>query len=203
MFRNVVKCHCAGLSVVIWWRRRCNNEGKWVVSWCYDEDTKFEYKAILNRENPVKWAKNIVAYANGAGGYIFIGVSNERDAFGLDLRTIDETKNLIELLNNRFIFPHAKLSYMMRSVDEEAERFVLVVKVLPLTPYNGYMKWSYSNAMPIFLRNSLFLAVMGFLSLYVWTLSETRNSSVVWNVCRILVNDFFLIQFCENPPGAL
>ncbi len=38
------------------------------------EDTKFEYKAILNRENPVKWAKNIVAYANGAGGYIFIGV---------------------------------------------------------------------------------------------------------------------------------
>lgn len=61
------------------------------------EDTKFEYKAILNRENPVKWAKNIVAYANGAGGYIFIGVSNERDAFGLDLRTIDETKNLIAL----------------------------------------------------------------------------------------------------------
>ena len=104
------------------------------------EDTKFEYKAILNRENPVKWAKNIVAYANDAGGYIFIGVSNERDAFGLDLRTIDETKNLIALVNNRFIFPHAKLSYMMRSVDEEAERFVLVVKVLPLTPYNGYMK---------------------------------------------------------------
>ena len=58
----------------------------------------------------------------------------------MDLRTIDETKNLIALVNNRFIFPHAKLSYMMRSVDEEAERFVLVVKVLPLTPYNGYMK---------------------------------------------------------------
>ena len=38
------------------------------------EDIKFEYKAILNRENPVKWAKYIVAYANGAGGYIFIGV---------------------------------------------------------------------------------------------------------------------------------
>ena len=38
------------------------------------EDLDYEYKAVLNPENPVKWAKNIVAYANGAGGYIFIGV---------------------------------------------------------------------------------------------------------------------------------
>lgn len=31
------------------------------------EDIKYEYKAELNPENPVKWAKTIVGYANGDG----------------------------------------------------------------------------------------------------------------------------------------
>lgn len=31
------------------------------------EDIKYEYKAELNPENPVKWAKTIVGYANGEG----------------------------------------------------------------------------------------------------------------------------------------
>ena len=93
------------------------------------ENTKYEFKAILNQDNPVKWAKTIVAYANVDGGYIFVGVSNERDAFGLTLDEIDKTKNLVALVNDRHIFPHAKISYMMRSVDEKAEHFVLAVKV--------------------------------------------------------------------------
>ena len=29
------------------------------------EDTKYEFKAILNPNEPLKWAKTIVAYANG------------------------------------------------------------------------------------------------------------------------------------------
>lgn len=93
------------------------------------ENSKYEFKAILNQDNPVKWAKTIVAYANGNGGYIFVGVSNERDAFGLTLEEIDKTKNLVAIVNDRHIFPHAKISYMMRSVDKEAEHFVLGIKV--------------------------------------------------------------------------
>lgn len=95
------------------------------------ENTHYEFKAILNSDNPVKWAKTIVAYANGNGGYLFVGVSNDREAFGLSLDEIDKTKNLIALINDRHIFPHAKFSYLMRSVDEKAERFVLGVKILP------------------------------------------------------------------------
>lgn len=113
------------------------------------EDNKFEFKAALNAENPVKWAKTIVAFANGAGGFIFIGVSNDREAFGLDLKTIDETKNLIALVNNRFIFPHAKLSYMLRSVDTEAERFVLVVKVLPSESIVRYREGDFNETVYI------------------------------------------------------
>ena len=36
------------------------------------EDIKYEYKAELNPENPVKWAKTIVGYANGDGGILFV-----------------------------------------------------------------------------------------------------------------------------------
>ena len=93
------------------------------------ENTDYELKSILNKDNPIKWAKTIVAYANGKGGYIFIGVSNDGEAFGLNLKEIDETKNLISVINDRNIFPHVKFDYALRSVDEKAERFVLAVKI--------------------------------------------------------------------------
>ena len=46
------------------------------------EDMDYEYKVQLNSDNPVKWAKTIVGYANGKGGIMFVGVSNEGEAFG-------------------------------------------------------------------------------------------------------------------------
>ena len=93
------------------------------------EDTHYEFKAVLNSDNPIKWAKTIVAYANGNGGYLFVGVSNDREAFGLTLEEIDKTKNLIALVNDRHIFPHAKITYMLRSVDDNAEHFVLALRI--------------------------------------------------------------------------
>ena len=94
------------------------------------EDLNHEYKAVLNPDNPVKWAKTIVGYANGTGGVLFVGVSDSGEAFGLSLDVIDTTKNLIALINDRHIFPHARIQYMMRSVDVDAEKFVLGVKVV-------------------------------------------------------------------------
>ena len=35
-----------------------------------DENLDHEFKAELNPENPMKWAKTIVGYANGNGGVI-------------------------------------------------------------------------------------------------------------------------------------
>ena len=95
------------------------------------EDFECEFKAILNSENPVKWAKTIVGFANSVGGILFVGVSNERDAFGINLNEIDKTKNLVAQINDRHIFPHVKLRYMMRSVDADAERFVLAIIISP------------------------------------------------------------------------
>ena len=68
------------------------------------EDLDYEYKAVLNPDNPVKWAKTIVGYANGNGGIIFVGVSNDGEAFGLGLDEIDRSKNLIARVNDRTFF---------------------------------------------------------------------------------------------------
>ena len=95
------------------------------------EDLQCEFKAQLNRETPVKWAKSIVGFANGVGGILFVGVSNDREAFGLSLDEVDQAKNLIAKINDRNIFPHAKVQYMLRSVDLDAERFVLAVNIRP------------------------------------------------------------------------
>ena len=69
------------------------------------EDRKYEYKAVLNPDNPMKWAKSLVGFANGDGGILFVGVSNDGEAFGIDLRDIDRMKNLVETVNDRYIFP--------------------------------------------------------------------------------------------------
>lgn len=109
------------------------------------EDLEYEYKAELNPDNPVKWAKTIVGYANGKGGVMFIGVSNDGEAFGIGLDEIDKTKNLIAKINDRHIFPHARIRYTMRSVDEKAERFVLGVNVIPAESILRYREGDYNE----------------------------------------------------------
>ena len=109
------------------------------------ENLSYEYKAVLNPDNPVKWAKTIVGFANDKGGTLFVGVSNNGDAFGINLEEIDKTKLLISRINDRNIFPHVKITYMMRSVDDSAELFVLAVKVFPSESVVRYREGDYTE----------------------------------------------------------
>lgn len=93
------------------------------------ENPNYEFKATLNSNNTAKWAKTIVAYANSAGGTIFVGVSDDGDAFGLELKAIDKLKNLVSLENDRHIIPRAKISYLLRNIDDSMASFVLAIKV--------------------------------------------------------------------------
>lgn len=113
------------------------------------EDLDYEYKAQLNSENPIKWAKTIVGYANGKGGIMFVGVSNDGEAFGIELDEIDRTKNLIAKTNDRHIFPHTRIRYMMRSVDANAERFVLAVNVAPADSVVRYREGDFNETVYI------------------------------------------------------
>lgn len=58
---------------------------------------------------------------------MFVGINNDREAFGITLDLIDETKNLISIFNDRYIFPHIKYKFSMHSVDDDASKFVLAI----------------------------------------------------------------------------
>ena len=109
------------------------------------EDLCYEYKAKLTPDNPIKWAKTLIGYANGKGGTLFVGVSNDGKAFGINLEEVDKTKLLISRINDRHIFPHIRISYMMRSVDSNAEHFVLAIKVSPADSVIRYREGDYNE----------------------------------------------------------
>ena len=109
------------------------------------ENSDYEYKVSLNPDNPIKWAKTIIGYANDKGGTIFVGVSNDGEAFGLNLDEIDKTKLLVSRINDRHIFPHVKVSYMLRSVDAKAEHFVLAIHVAPAESVIRYREGDYNE----------------------------------------------------------
>ena len=52
------------------------------------EDTSYEYKAVLNPDSPIKWAKTLIGYANDKGGTVFVGVSNDGEALELTLKKL-------------------------------------------------------------------------------------------------------------------
>lgn len=113
------------------------------------EDLNYEYKAILNPENPIKWAKTIVGFANGQGGTLFVGVSDDGEAFGINIDEIDKTKILITKVNDRHIFPHVRIKYAIRSVDLNAERFVLAVSVSPADSVVRYKEGDFNETVYI------------------------------------------------------
>ena len=108
------------------------------------ENRNYEFKAALNSKDTLSWAKTLVGFANGEGGILFIGVADDGEAFGLDLGTIDKLKTMIYEENTRHIFPHIKFRFLMRSVDPEANKFVLGVQVEPSPSMVRYQSEEYS-----------------------------------------------------------
>ena len=93
------------------------------------EKTACVFLLRLDPDNPVHWAKSIAGYANGHGGTLFVGVSDNGEASGISIGEIDRAKSLIAAVNERHIFPHARISFMIRSADANAELFVLAANV--------------------------------------------------------------------------
>ena len=52
------------------------------------ECTDYEYKVSLETRKPRSWLKTVSAFANGAGGSLFFGISDEGDIVGIDDVTI-------------------------------------------------------------------------------------------------------------------
>ena len=109
------------------------------------ENEKYEFKAKLNKEDTLGWAKTLAAFANIKGGYLIVGVSDNGDAFGLTKKELDDTKNLVALINDRNIFPHIRYSFSEESVDPYCEKFVLLVRVFPSNGLVRYRSGDFSE----------------------------------------------------------
>ena len=93
------------------------------------EGLNFDYKAKLNEEDPIKWLKTIVAFANADGGTLYVGVNNDWVAFGLTKQEADKARLMVIRENDRHIFPHARLDFSFIDVPDQAERYVLSIYV--------------------------------------------------------------------------
>ena len=57
-----------------------------------EESTAFDYKLMLEEKRPKSWLKSVSAFANGMGGSLFFGVSDNREVMGLkDVQHVMET----------------------------------------------------------------------------------------------------------------
>ena len=81
----------------------------------WDKENTVETVCLLSNRKPdakIRIDVNLEDYyriKDKKGGVMFVGVSNEGEAFGIGLDEVDRTKNLIAKINDRHIFPHERL----------------------------------------------------------------------------------------------
>ena len=93
------------------------------------EDLDTECKAVLNPdESHIEgWAKSISAFSNSGGGHLYVGVSDDMEAFGLSRSDVDATKRLVLLTIDRHVFPHVKVYFTEIPIRDD--KFVLDIDV--------------------------------------------------------------------------
>lgn len=64
----------------------------------FSETTECEFKVSLETNKPKSWLKSVSAFANGIGGVIYFGVSDDKKIVGIDdvANTIEKISNLIK-----------------------------------------------------------------------------------------------------------
>lgn len=98
------------------------------------ESRTLEFKKELP-EDSAKWVKTVVAFANGAGGRIVIGVSNQREVVGISKETdIFELKDKISDTISQMCSPQIMFDIYQESIGEKV---LAVLEVFPGndTPY--------------------------------------------------------------------
>ena len=109
------------------------------------ENLECEYKAHLNRSDPLSWAKSIVGFANGEGGAILVGVSDDRVPFGIDEREVDSSKTLVYETLDRNILPKPIVRFETAKVSSEPAKYVLAIFVSKAESLIRYRTGDYSE----------------------------------------------------------
>lgn len=93
------------------------------------ENEDFEFKARLDRKNTIGWGKTLAAFANGKGGYLFIGCDDDGMVQGLTYEDVSKTKLQIQEECERHILNPIKYKFKINQLDDSLSKFVLSVKV--------------------------------------------------------------------------
>jgi len=83
------------------------------------ESVEYEYKIKLNKEEPRKWAKTVVAFANKYGGKLYVGVCDDGRVIGIDVDDVDtEQRYFVDFVKQR-ITPQIDFEIEYIHVDEK------------------------------------------------------------------------------------
>lgn len=91
------------------------------------EGTEYEFKVDLNKQEPIKWIKTVVAFSNDLGGKICIGVTNEGYAKGFSVEEADKRQIYFNDMVRNKIFP--KIDFTIKPIETDEKNIILLVDV--------------------------------------------------------------------------
>lgn len=96
------------------------------------EDTQFECKARLNREDTIGWLKTIDGFANSKGGIMFIGVEDKTfKLIGFDSSDLDKEKlYFYHTIKEHFSILPQMNSEILSYIINDKERYILKINIL-------------------------------------------------------------------------
>lgn len=97
------------------------------------ECTAYDFKIMLEEKRPKSWLKSVSAFANGLGGYLFIGVDNDGIVKGLD-----DIQRVCETISNKirdYMDPLPEVEMIPHKTDEGMNVLQLKVNAGNYTPY--------------------------------------------------------------------
>ena len=108
-----------------------------------DKECEFKIKLEKAQDKAEDWLKTIVGFANSDGGTMYVGVSDDGVAVGMDKKDVDESKNLVLRMIDRCVFPHLEVRFDV--IGCEDNKFVLSVEVEPSEEITVYKIGDYNE----------------------------------------------------------
>lgn len=97
------------------------------------ETTEYDKKQALEYKKPKSWCKSVSAFANGKGGSLIFGVTNNNEAIGLE--NAERDAEIISEMIKVHINPIPKVNLRFHETDNGKRLIVLDVYAGEQTPY--------------------------------------------------------------------
>jgi predicted HTH transcriptional regulator len=91
------------------------------------ETIDLEYMLKLNKVDVENWLKTIPAFANSQGGNMFIGVSNNGFAIGIDSNIVDQEVRYINQIISNKIYP--EVDYSFSYIELENNKTIIQINI--------------------------------------------------------------------------